>query len=43
VLAPGERAVLPILAATTLQAQQAFSFVSGIFGAALNLKDLVEN
>jgi hypothetical protein len=42
-LAPGERGVLPILAASTTQASQAFNFVSGIFATAANLKDLVEN
>ena len=43
VLAPGERGVLPIMAASVLQAGQAFNFVTGIFAAAPNLKDLVEN
>ena len=43
ILAPGERGVLPILAASTLQAGQAFNFVSGIFSAAPNLKPLIEN
>jgi hypothetical protein len=43
VLAPGERGVLPILAASTLQAGQAFNFITGVFAAAPNLKDLVEN
>jgi hypothetical protein len=42
-LAPGERGVLPILAASTAQAAQAFNFVSGIFATAPNLKDLLEN
>ena len=42
-LAPGERGVLPILAASTAQAGQAFNFVSGIFETAPNLKDLREN
>ena len=42
-LAPGERGVLPILAASTVQAAQAFNFVSGIFATAPNLKDLLEN
>jgi hypothetical protein len=43
VLAPGERGVLPILAASTLQAGQAFNFITGVFASAPNLKDLVEN
>ena len=43
ILAPGERGVLPILAASTLQAGQAFNFVAGIFSAAPNLKPLIEN
>jgi hypothetical protein len=43
VLAPGERGVLPILAASTVQASQAFNFVSGIFSTAPNLKDLLES
>ena len=42
-LAPGERGALPILAASTVQAAQAFNFVSGIFATAPNLKDLLEN
>jgi hypothetical protein len=42
-LAPGERGVLPILAASTVQAVQAFNFVSGVFSTAPNLKDLREN
>ena len=42
-LAPGERGALPILAASTMQASQAFNFVSGIFATAPNLKDLPEN
>jgi hypothetical protein len=43
ILAPGERGVLPIMAASTVQATQAFNFVSGIFATALNLKGLLEN
>jgi len=43
VLAPGERGVLPIMAASTLQAGQAFNFVTGIFAASPSLKGLVEN
>ena len=42
VLGPGERGKVPLLAASTLQADQAFSFVSGIFRASPNLADLVE-
>ncbi len=42
-LAPGERGALPILAASTAQASQAFNFVSGIFATAPNLKGLLEN
>jgi hypothetical protein len=42
-LAPGERGVLPIMAASTVQATQAFNFVSGIFATAANLKGLLEN
>jgi hypothetical protein len=42
VLAPGERGVLPIMAASTLQAAQAFNFVTGVFGTAPNLKGLVD-
>jgi hypothetical protein len=42
-LAPGERGALPILAASTTQASQAFNFVSGMFATAPNLKGLVEN
>lgn len=41
VLAPGERGVLPILAATTKQAQQFFNFVSGIFAEVPRFKGLV--
>jgi hypothetical protein len=41
VLAPGERGVLPIMAASTAQAAQAFSFLSGIFSSAPNLRSLV--
>jgi hypothetical protein len=42
VLGPGERGKTALLAASTLQAAQAFSFVAGIFGASRNLRDLVE-
>lgn len=41
VLAPGERGVLPIMAATTTQAQQALNFVRGAFDAVPNLRKLV--
>jgi hypothetical protein len=43
VLGPGERGKVPLLAASTLQADQAFSFVAGIFSASRNLRDLVES
>ncbi len=43
VLAPGERGILPILAASTAQAAQAFNFVEGIFKASPHLSALVEN
>jgi hypothetical protein len=43
VLGPGERGKVPLLAASTLQAAQAFSFVSGLFSASPNLRELVEN
>jgi hypothetical protein len=42
VLAPGERGVLPILAASTLQAQQSFNFARGCFLASPALRGLVE-
>ena len=38
----GERGKVPLLAASTLQADQAFSFVSGVFSGSRNLRDLVE-
>ncbi len=41
VLAPGERGLLPIMAASTLQAQQAFNFTAGMFETAPNLRGLV--
>jgi hypothetical protein len=41
-LAPGERGVIPLLAASTQQAATAFAFVEGIFAVAPNLKDLVD-
>ena len=31
VLAPGERGTLPIMAASTLQAGQAYNFIKGVF------------
>jgi len=43
VLAPGERGVLPLLAASTQQAGQAFNFVDGIFRTSRHLADLVES
>ena len=42
-LAPGERAVLPIMSASTWQAQKAFAFLSGIFAEVPALAALVEN
>lgn len=42
VLAPGERGVIPLLAASTQQAASAFAFIEGVFAVAPNLKDLVE-
>jgi hypothetical protein len=42
VLAPGERGVIPLLAASTQQAASAFAFVEGIFAVAPNLKDLLD-
>ena len=41
-LAPGERGVIPLLAASVQQAASAFAFVEGIFAVAPNLKDLVD-
>jgi hypothetical protein len=41
VLGPGERGVLPLLAASTQQAGQAFNFVSGIFAGSRGLSALV--
>jgi hypothetical protein len=43
ILAPGERGVLPIMAASTAQAAQAFNFVEGIFRASPHLAELVES
>ena len=43
VLAPGERAVLPILAASTAQASTAFNFIEGVFRASPHLCALVES
>ena len=42
VLGPGERGVLPIVAASMFQAGQAFNFVEGIFLASHHLSELVE-
>ena len=42
VLAPGERGVIPLLAASMQQAASAFAFIEGIFSVAPNLKDLVD-
>lgn len=42
VLAPGERGVIPLLAATVQQAASAFAFIEGIFTVSPNLKDLVD-
>ncbi len=42
-LAPGERGVLPIMSASTWQAQKAFGFLSGIFAEIPALAALVEN
>jgi hypothetical protein len=41
-LAPGEHGVIPLLAASTQQAANAFAFIEGVFAVAPNLKDLVE-
>jgi phage terminase large subunit-like protein len=41
-LAPGERGVIPLLAASVQQAASAFAFIEGIFAVAPNLKDLVD-
>jgi hypothetical protein len=40
-LAPGEKGVVPILAASVSQAANAFAFIEGIFAHSLSLKDLV--
>ena len=42
ILAPGERGVIPLLAASVQQAANAFAFVEGVFAVAPNFKDLVE-
>ena len=42
ILAPGERGVIPLLAASVQQAASAFAFIEGIFAVAPNLKDLVD-
>jgi hypothetical protein len=41
-LAPGERGVIPLLAASVQQAASAFAFIEGIFTVAPNLRDLVD-
>lgn len=41
-LGPGERGVLPVLAATVDQARQAFNFIAGAFDHAPNLREIVE-
>jgi hypothetical protein len=41
-LAPRERGVIPLLAASVQQAASAFAFVEGIFAVAQNLRDLVD-
>lgn len=43
ILAPGERGVLPVMAASVWQAQQAFNFTAGVFDTAPRLHGLVEN
>ena len=43
ILAPGERGVLPIMAASMVQAVQVFNFVRGVFEASPHLAELVEN
>jgi hypothetical protein len=42
ILAPGERGVIPLLAASVQQAASAFAFIEGIFTVSPNLKDLVD-
>ena len=42
-LAPGERAVLPLLSATTWQAMRAFNLIRGIFASAPALASLIES
>jgi hypothetical protein len=41
-LGPGERGILPLLAASTLQAQTAFDFVTGIFESDPKLAELIQ-
>jgi hypothetical protein len=43
ILGPGERGVLPILAATTQQAGQTYNFVKGVFTEAKRFAALVDN
>jgi hypothetical protein len=42
VLAPGERGVLPVLAASTVQAKSIFNLIRGVFEAVPRLRSLVE-
>lgn len=43
VLAPGERGVLPLLAASTVQAAQAFNFISGLIATVPRFTKLLRN
>jgi hypothetical protein len=43
VLGPGERGILPVLAASTMQARTVFNFVTGIFADVPRFAALVEN
>lgn len=43
VFAPGERGILPVLAASTWQAGKAFNYIKGVFDGVPRLADLVEN
>jgi hypothetical protein len=43
VLGPGERGKLPLMAANTVQARQAFDFIQGVFEESPALHGLVEN
>jgi hypothetical protein len=42
ILAPGERGVIPLLAASVQQAANAFAFIEGVFTVSPNLKDLLD-